>query len=113
MTEDLDLCKLLKGHEGEKFYSMAHGEVELVSIDDQVIKFKGTFRDADPIYFFRDGSMYVGGECILFPEKNNKDWGPWIMARKIESVILSTFTKALHDAIEEWILKKDHPNSTL
>lgn len=77
MEKELNLCEILKNcPEGTKLYSPIIGQVEFVCIEEgrnwpiQVSE-NGT------IHSFRSNGMYLnhsGGECILFPSKENRDW---------------------------------------
>lgn len=83
-NEELDLCMLLKGHEGETFYSPICGECVFVGInmpsnDVASINFeRGTIR----ISFYKSGQYYMGGECMVFPSKDQHDWFLWAEQQK-------------------------------
>lgn len=82
MNENLNLVEILKDcPKGTKLYSTLYGEVELNKID---------INSSEPIYilirlgevnyeevsFAKDGRLYCGcgGECTLFPSKDQRDW---------------------------------------
>ena len=74
----MNLCKILKGHEGETFYSPIAGDVKLLEIvDNCVLRIDcGTDNEmSDPfiLSLYSDGSFRKGGECMLFPSKYNRD----------------------------------------
>ncbi len=73
--KELNLCQLLKGCEGETFYSRAYGEVRLNEIvrDDrpnsQEIKCYTPDPQSDRIWFLRDGRKFKNGEIDLYPSR--------------------------------------------
>ena len=80
--QPLDLTKLLKGHEGETFWSPCWGECEFLEIHSRdggrpSLKFKtknGECRNVTPhgcLGYNYEGS---GGECIIWPSKENQSW---------------------------------------
>ena len=73
--EKINLCELLKGYEGNKFYSIVLGDctIERVSKDNIRIKSATTNRI---ISVDSDGNHYSdeSGECTLFPSKENRVW---------------------------------------
>lgn len=74
---NLNLCEILKGHEGETFYNAISGSyIKLKSINGGIV-FSGTS-------FNEDGSYVKGGECMLFPSKDQRDWNKWIEEQKPE-----------------------------
>lgn len=80
-TKELNLKEILKGHEGEKFYSSVYGCVTLIEVDDSslpiAIKSEAT---CNTHYLTSDGKLYniKDTECILFPSKEQRDWNKWI-----------------------------------
>lgn len=76
--EELNLCKILKGHEGESFYCLLTGGVlTLHEVEPHMLVFESPFVNRT-VRVFDDGAYYTGGECIIFPSKNNRDWHKWI-----------------------------------
>ena len=80
MEQKLNIAEILKGKPvGLKFYSNTFG----------YIKFNGVYKDK--IYFYSedsnahsvkpDGKMYDGGECIIFPSKEMRDWSKFTWKR--------------------------------
>jgi hypothetical protein len=69
-TKELNLCELLKGHEGGKFYSLAHGEVTLdhvsPTIDSCIVVKK---RNGGEERFYRNGRWLRYGVVMLFPSR--------------------------------------------
>lgn len=77
MKNKVNISEILKRYpKGFKFYSALHGkEVELEGVGDTVVSFnkiddeKG-IRQCVNQY----GELYGGGECVIFPSKENRDW---------------------------------------
>ena len=82
MNENLDLTKILKDcPKGTEFYSSYLGKnVIFIEIYDNHIKCE-YFSQIDSlncsIQFKKDGSLYPGGDCMLFPSKDQRDWSKW------------------------------------
>jgi hypothetical protein len=57
---------------GTKLYSSLCGECKLHSVGDHIIEVLGP--QLSLYHFFADGSYIRGGECLLFPSKENRDW---------------------------------------
>lgn len=92
----LDLTELLKGHEGETFWSPCWGECELLEIHTRdggrpSLKFRvrnGECRNVTPSGCLGYNYEGCGGECIIWPSKNHRTWedfGKDIWAVKKES----------------------------
>lgn len=69
---ELNLCKLLKGHEGEYFYSPFWGLVRLQDVLDEEIVIE-EYEYGIPA----NGILYSGGECVIYPSKDCRDWSKW------------------------------------
>ncbi len=73
MNENINLCELLEGHEGETFYSPICGEVKFIEIN---------LTNIHPIVtncfnLNSNGKWDNGGEVIIFPSKDQRDWNKW------------------------------------
>lgn len=72
---------LEKLQSGTRLYSALHGKtVEFVKVIDgnsRPIKIRqiGDSPSSACESFYEDGSFVKGGECMLFPNKENRDWG--------------------------------------
>lgn len=113
------------GHPGEKFYSMAHGEVYLKSTNHEItvchgyreskvntgyMEFSGDI--ANPfdslilvdqvILIDEDGKFLPNGDCILFPSRYQKDWAVWYNERKNKKET-KTEKKSVLDKVLDWI----------
>ena len=106
MNENLNLVEILKDcPKGTKLYSTLYGEVELNEIN---------INSREPIYilvrlgevnyeevsFARDGRLYYGcgGECTLFPSKDQRDWSKFKVKSnkpKFDPKTLQPFDKVL------------------
>ena len=104
MNENIDLTKILKDcPKGTKLYSLVHGEVEFERIETDfkhqyvIIELKDLLLER--ITF--DGKVYNydGGECILFPSKDQRDWSkftaPWYKKDKFDPNTLQPFDRVL------------------
>lgn len=83
MTE-LNLCEILKGHEGETFYSPMCGKISFCCIDrDSSYPIK-CIRGYKEINFTDKGEYFKDdyGECLIFPSKDQRDWNKWLEEQK-------------------------------
>lgn len=71
MNENINLCKILKGHEGETFYSPVFGIVILKEVSNNYLCIKSADK---VINLYKDGKYDIHGECMLFPSKDQRDW---------------------------------------
>ena len=86
----MNIAKILKNcPKGMKLYSPIYGEVEFIEISvvtgDIVCKFNG-----GTVYFHPDGVYYKGGECMLFPSKEQRDWDEFMIPFKDGDIIIKT-----------------------
>ena len=102
MNENIDLVKILKDcPRRTKLYSIVHGEVEFVRIDEDNIivctvsnvltRFNSSGKQ---LWNYEDYS-----ECILLPSKDQRDWSkftaPWYKKEKFDPKTLKPFDKVL------------------
>ena len=103
MNENIDLTKILKYcPKGTRLYSTIFGEVEFKKIEEEsnypiiCITIAGNNCDVTA-----DGRYYdvFGGECILFPSKEQRDWSkftaPWYKKERFDHKTLKPFDKVL------------------
>ena len=116
MNENLDLTKILEGCPiGTEFYSSVFDKVLFMGIDKDnsiyPILVKVSFGTNALKQFTKQGKCYViGGECTLFPDKNQRDWSKFERfwdKPKVEKFDVSTllpFDKVLvrNSHIEGW-----------
>lgn len=71
----MNIAEILKNApKGTKLYSPLFGEVELKSVSDVMIEVRVGESTST---FYNDGSYcknYPGGECLLFPSKDKRNW---------------------------------------
>ena len=74
VDDEIDLCEMLKGHEGETFYSRAFGYIQLEGVYTNILKFNNT-------NYTRDGRIEytTDAEQDLFPSKDQRNWNKWNM----------------------------------
>lgn len=76
MNDNLNLCEILKGHEGESFYSPIFGNLTFVRVIYPHVRFKTT---AGAIWDINStGKIYNNAdELCVFPSKDQRDWSKW------------------------------------
>lgn len=88
MNENINLCEILKGHEGETFYNPLFGDDAILirtanepkdGYNNIVLK---TIHSQRKIDFNKYGQYINGGECMIFPSKDQRDWNKWIEEQK-------------------------------
>lgn len=79
MNENINLCEILKGHEGETFYSPLFGNITLSEVRKGYV-YPLIFTIGGILYYFTsDGKFNLGNaECLLFPSKDQRNWNKWI-----------------------------------
>ena len=111
MNENIDLTKILKDCPKEtKLYSILHGEVKYVGINNKS-PYKVEFKSEDGEIFgvTLDGRhlSYFNGECILLPSKDQRDWSkftaPWYKKEKFDPKTLKPFDRVLcKNGLDMW-----------
>ena len=80
MEQKLNIAKILKNKpRGTKLYSMIHGECTFEAVTDEIFKInfctsKFGLTQSGECTLIKFGNMYDGGECIIFPSKEMRDW---------------------------------------
>lgn len=76
MNENLNLVEILKDcPKGTKLYSPICGEVEFVEIlSGSDLSIKTISKTYNLMLFYKNGQYLMGGECLLFPSKGQRDW---------------------------------------
>lgn len=80
----MNLCEILKGHEGEAFYSPCYGYIILKAIKPHCY-FSLFFYDNKSKYkFTKHGKISANNnaDCVLFPSKEQQDWNKWVEEQK-------------------------------
>ena len=119
MNENINLCEILKDcPKGFKLYSLLHGEVSFMGIDeisDYPIMYDYPVRAdvgicTSAFYLTRNGAYscnYNDGDCLLFPSKDQRDWSkftaPWYKKEKFDPKTVKPFDKVLcRNGLEIW-----------
>lgn len=80
MEIKINIAKILKNKpSGTKLYSIVHGECTFETITDEIFKInfctsKFGLTQSGECTLIKFGNMYDGGECIIFPSKEMRDW---------------------------------------
>ena len=86
----MSLAEILKNcPKGMKLYSPIYGEVEFEEIS-VITGSIGCKTDGCTVYFHSDGTYYTGGECMLFPSKEQRDWDGFMIPFKDGDIIIRT-----------------------
>lgn len=75
MNENINLCEILKGHEGETFYSSFYGIVELLYVNKEFCKFLSSTMS---FIINSNGKYDSNAELCVFPSKDQRNWNKWI-----------------------------------
>ena len=107
MNENIDLTKILEGcPKGTELYSTIYGKVRFEGIGNSdlcpiEIKFLNKFTNPSLVsaFFAKDGrcSSSYDGECVLFPSKDQRDWGKFKSKKqsKFDPKALQPFDRVL------------------
>lgn len=77
MNDNLNLREILKGHEGESFYSPIFGNLIFMRVIYPHVRFKTTSGDIWDIN--PNGKIYNNSdEICVFPSKDHHDWDKWV-----------------------------------
>lgn len=97
----MDLVEILKDvPEGTKLWSVIHGEVKLLGVTLEEVKYpimcEAWGSGIEKVTFTKDGKYFskFNGECILFPSKICRDWGA-VQPTKFNPNTLKPFDKVL------------------
>ena len=83
-------AKILKNcPKGMKLYSPIYGEVKFAEVT-VLTESIGCEINGNTVYFHSDGSYYKGGECMLFPSKEQRDWDKFMIPFRDGDVIIRT-----------------------
>lgn len=80
MEQNLNIAEILKDKpRGTKLYSMIHGKCSFEAVTDEIFKInfctsKFGLTQSGECTLIKFGNMYDGGECIIFPSKEMRDW---------------------------------------
>ena len=86
----MSLVEILKNcPKGMKLYSPIYGEIEFTEVSI-ITGGIGCKINGCTVYFNSDGSYFSGGECMLFPSKEQRDWDDFMIPFKNGDVIIRT-----------------------
>jgi hypothetical protein len=80
MEQKLNIAEILENKpRGTKLYSMIHGKCSSEAVTDEIFKInfctsKFGLTQSGECTLIKFGNMYDGGECIIFPSKEMRDW---------------------------------------
>ena len=80
MEQKLNIAEILKNKpRGTKLYSMIYGKCSFEAVTDEIFKInfctsKFGLTQSGECTLIKFGNMYDGGECIIFPSKEMRDW---------------------------------------
>lgn len=80
METKINITTILKNKpKGTKLYSMIHGKCSYEAVTDEIFKInfctsKFGLTQSGECTLIKFGNMYDGGECIIFPSKEMRDW---------------------------------------
>lgn len=80
MEQKFNIAEILKNKpRGTKLYSMIHGKCSSEAVTDEIFKInfctsKFGLTQSGECTLIKFGNMYDGGECIIFPSKEMRDW---------------------------------------
>lgn len=80
METRINIAEILKDKpRGTKLYSMIHGKCSFEAVTDEIFKInfcnsKFGLAQSGECTLIKFGNMYDGGECIIFPSKEMRDW---------------------------------------
>ena len=102
MNENIDLTKILKDcPRGFKLYSAVHGEVTFLSIENGTYPICVLLKNYNcTAYYSSSGKAFTSyGECVLFPSKDQRDWGKftayWYKKERFDLKTLKPFDRVL------------------
>ena len=85
MNENLNLVEILKNcPKGTKLYLTTLGEVEFCQIDSGILPIRIKHTGVGDVWLTQEGKSYktFGGECILFPSKEQRDWSKFKLKKE-------------------------------
>lgn len=107
MEEKINIVEILKDKpQGTKLYSSACGKCKLEEVDDKSFKIsfynsKFGFMNGGEGYLDKNGKLYDGGECVVFPSKEMRDWSKFAWKKGDVLVTEDGSTKAIFESFED------------
>lgn len=83
--KEINLLEILRGHEGETFYSPLYGDTTFRIFDDiiEICPIEDGSCDFTPIN--KEGYSRPEGEMLFFPSKDQRDWSKWIKEQALKA----------------------------
>lgn len=87
MEQKLNIAEILKNKpRGTKLYSMIHGKCSFEAVTDEIFKINFCTSKFGLTHFgectlIKFGNMFDGGECIIFPSEEMRDWSRFAWKR--------------------------------
>lgn len=106
MEQKLNIAEILKNKpRGTKLYSMIHGKCSFEAVTDEIFKInfctsKFGLTQSGECTLIKFGNMYDGGECIIFPSKEMRDWRKFSWKRG--DVLIRTNSEYCIGIFDEW-----------
>lgn len=106
MEQKLNIAEILKNKpRGTKLYSMIHGKCSFEAVTDEIFKInfctsKFGLTQSGECTLIKFGNMYDGGECIIFPSKEMRDWEKF--SWKKGDVLIRTNSEYCIGIFDEW-----------
>lgn len=106
MEQKLNIAEILKNKpRGTKLYSMIHGKCSFEAVTDEIFKInfctsKFGLTQSGECTLIKFGNMYDGGECIIFPSKEMRDWSKF--SWKKGDVLIRTNSEYCIGIFDEW-----------
>lgn len=106
MEQKLNIAEILKNKpRGTKLYSMIHGKCSFEAVTDEIFKInfctsKFGLTQSGECTLIKFGNMYDGGECIIFPSKEMRDWSKFSWKRG--DVLIRTNSEYCIGIFDEW-----------
>lgn len=82
MNENINLCTILKGHEGKTFYSPRYGHLILDALSNEILYFTSpNFNSIIDVLpngqLVEQSKISMVNEIEVFPSNIQRDWGKW------------------------------------
>lgn len=116
MCSEIRLSEILKSEIGMTFYSPCVGSVKLTEVDNNHINC--SFIDSEDceasIQFLPNGSLFIDGNCMLFPSKYSFEdhptdaraaWAHWLSGKYINATF-NSWQKTISDNTEKMMVSR-------
>lgn len=78
----MDIAEILSKYakQYDTFYTLTNGEAQFHEVKNDAILLYD--RNEELVEFNRYGELCCGGECLIFPSKEQRDWGVWVNEKR-------------------------------